>query len=101
MSERRARTARPLGRPRSRHFLRPRIAAELVRAAGLTGDELVLDLGAGSGRLTAELARSARRVVAVELDPGLAAGMRGRGSVHVHQEVHNHARWFGRNTTNL
>jgi 23S rRNA (adenine-N6)-dimethyltransferase len=78
VSERRARTARPLGRPRSRHFLRPRIAAELVRAAGLTGDELVLDLGAGSGRLTAELARSARRVVAVELDPGLAAGLRGR-----------------------
>ncbi len=78
MSERRARTGRPLGRPRSRHFLRPRIAAELVRAAGLTGDELVLDLGAGSGRLTAELARSARRVVAVELDPGLAEALRGR-----------------------
>jgi 23S rRNA (adenine-N6)-dimethyltransferase len=78
VSERRARTARPPGRPRSRHFLRPRIAAELVRTAGLTGDELVLDLGAGSGRLTTELARSARRVVAVELDPGLAARLRGR-----------------------
>jgi 23S rRNA (adenine-N6)-dimethyltransferase len=49
-----------------------------VRAAGLSGDELVLDLGAGSGRLTAEVARVARRVVAVELDSGLAAGLRGR-----------------------
>jgi 23S rRNA (adenine-N6)-dimethyltransferase len=78
VSERRARTARPLGRPRSRHFLRPRVAAELVRAAGLTGDELVLDLGAGSGRLTAELARAARHVLAVELDAGLAARLRGR-----------------------
>jgi 23S rRNA (adenine-N6)-dimethyltransferase len=49
-----------------------------VHAAGLSGDELVLDLGAGSGRLTAELARAARRVIAVELDPGLAARLRGR-----------------------
>jgi 23S rRNA (adenine-N6)-dimethyltransferase len=40
--------------------------------------DLVLDLGAGSGRLTAELARSAGRVVAVELDPRWAAHLRGR-----------------------
>jgi 23S rRNA (adenine-N6)-dimethyltransferase len=38
----------------------------------------VVDLGAGSGRLTAELARSAREVVAVELDPFLAGRLRGR-----------------------
>jgi 23S rRNA (adenine-N6)-dimethyltransferase len=38
----------------------------------------VLDLGAGSGRLTAELARSARRVVAVELDARWAEHLRGR-----------------------
>lgn len=38
----------------------------------------MLDLGAGTGRLTRELAAVARRVVAVELDPGLAAGLRGR-----------------------
>jgi 23S rRNA (adenine-N6)-dimethyltransferase len=37
-----------------------------------------VDLGAGTGRLTSELARSAGRVVAVELDPGLAAGLRDR-----------------------
>jgi len=40
--------------------------------------DLVLDLGAGSGRLTAELARAALRVVAVELDPSLADRLRGR-----------------------
>ena len=38
----------------------------------------MLDLGAGSGRLTAELAQAARRVVAVELDTRLAASLRGR-----------------------
>jgi 23S rRNA (adenine-N6)-dimethyltransferase len=39
---------------------------------------LVVDLGAGTGRLTAELARVAREVVAVELDARLARGLRGR-----------------------
>lgn len=38
--------------------------------------ELVLDLGAGSGRLTAELARSGARVHAIELDPVDAASLR-------------------------
>jgi 23S rRNA (adenine-N6)-dimethyltransferase len=37
-----------------------------------------VDIGAGSGRLTAELAHVARRVVAIELDPRLAAGLRDR-----------------------
>jgi 23S rRNA (adenine-N6)-dimethyltransferase len=50
----------------------------LVRDASLRGDELVLDLGAGSGRLTGALARAAGRVVAVELDPRLARSLRGR-----------------------
>ena len=78
MSERRAPATRRSGRARSQHFLRPAVAAELVRDACITGYDLVLDLGAGTGRLTAELARATRRVVAVELDPRLARGLRGR-----------------------
>jgi 23S rRNA (adenine-N6)-dimethyltransferase len=79
VSERRAPGARPPGRPRSQHFLRTQaLAAELVRDAGVRPDELVLDLGAGGGRLTAELARSARRVLAVELDPRWAEHLGGR-----------------------
>jgi 23S rRNA (adenine-N6)-dimethyltransferase len=78
VSERRARTARRSGRARSQHFLRSRYAAELVRDADLAELDLVVDLGAGGGRLTAELARSVQRVVAVELDPQLAGQLRGR-----------------------
>jgi 23S rRNA (adenine-N6)-dimethyltransferase len=75
---RRAPSARP-SPPRSQHFLRSsRLADELVAAAGIGRDDLVVDIGAGTGRLTAGLARVARRVVAVELDPVLASGLRGR-----------------------
>ena len=78
MSERRARTARRSGRAPSQHFLRRRFAAELVRDARVSRRDLVVDLGAGTGRLTVELSRVARGVVAVELDRELAARLRGR-----------------------
>jgi 23S rRNA (adenine-N6)-dimethyltransferase len=79
VSEPRARGARRPGRQRSQHFLRSRsLAAELVRDAGAGCDELVLDLGAGTGRLTEALSRVARRVVAVELDRRLASSLRER-----------------------
>jgi 23S rRNA (adenine-N6)-dimethyltransferase len=84
VSERRARTARRPRRARSQHFLRRAVAAELVRDARIDPGDLVLDLAAGTGRLTAELARSARRVVAVEIDPWLAERLRGQWpNVHV------------------
>jgi 23S rRNA (adenine-N6)-dimethyltransferase len=76
-----ARRARPARRPaaRSQHFLRTRtLASAIVREAHVGPEDLVLDLGAGSGRLTSALAREARRVVAVELDPRWAAFLRGR-----------------------
>jgi 23S rRNA (adenine-N6)-dimethyltransferase len=73
------RSAPAPARARSQHFLRTRtLAAELVRDAAVGADDLVLDLGAGTGRLTEELARAARRVVAVELDPALARRLTGR-----------------------
>ena len=78
MSGRRARRAQ---RPstRSQHFLRTSaLAAQLVGEACIQPDDLVLDLGAGSGRLTAELAQVARHVLAVELDPAWATALRGR-----------------------
>jgi 23S rRNA (adenine-N6)-dimethyltransferase len=71
-------------RPRSQrgsgqHFLRSsKLAAELVRAAGIERGDLVLDVGAGTGVLTAPLARCCDRVVAVEIDPALGEALRRR-----------------------
>ena len=79
MADRRARRARRTVRAHSQHFLRSQIlAADLVGEADIRPDELVLDLGAGSGRLTAELAAAARQVLAVEIDTDLADRLRGR-----------------------
>jgi 23S rRNA (adenine-N6)-dimethyltransferase len=80
---RRAQARPPL--PRSRHFLRSRsLAAAIVAGADISPRDLVVDIGAGSGRRTAELARVAHRVIAIELEPRLAAGLRGRWpNVHV------------------
>ena len=66
------------GPPRyARHFLASAALADaLVEEAEIGRDDLVLDLGAGRGKLTAPLARRARRVVAVELEPHAASVLR-------------------------
>lgn len=69
---------RGAGRPRSgrwlgQHSLRShKLAASLVGRAGISNSDLVVEIGAGNGTLTMELARRARRVIAVELNPTLA-----------------------------
>ena len=82
MTGRGAKQAPPAsGRARSQHFLRSRrLAAELVHDAEIGACDLVLEIGAGTGRLTSELARVARRVLAVEIDPLLAETLRDRFS---------------------
>jgi 23S rRNA (adenine-N6)-dimethyltransferase len=66
-------------RARSQHFLASReIAARIVRDAGVGPADLVVEIGAGTGVLTAELARRASCVVAIEIDPRLAARLERR-----------------------
>ena len=70
------------------HLLRsPRLALEVVAAAGVARSDLVVEVGAGTGRLTAPLAGAAGRVIAVELDPHLADGLRRRFARDPHVTV--------------
>lgn len=77
MVARGSRATRPASpAPRGQHFLDRRLAAELVRRARIAPHETVLEIGAGTGALTRELARVAKSVLAIEVDPRLAAGLR-------------------------
>lgn len=49
-------------------LVEPAVLDRIVAAADLTPDDVVLEVGPGTGALTERLARRARRVVAVELD---------------------------------
>jgi 23S rRNA (adenine-N6)-dimethyltransferase len=75
-----ARPSAPSGRarPLGRHHLRAADADAIVAATGVRAGELVLDLGAGHGALTAALAAAGARVVAVELDRRALAVLRER-----------------------
>jgi 23S rRNA (adenine-N6)-dimethyltransferase len=78
--ERRSRTARDARRRAyGQNFLASRaLAAQLVRDAGVRADDLVVEIGAGAGILTCELAKRAGSVLAVELDPAFASRLRRR-----------------------
>jgi 16S rRNA (adenine1518-N6/adenine1519-N6)-dimethyltransferase len=55
-----------------------RILARIARAADFTPDDTVIEVGAGSGLLTALLAWRASRLIAVEVDQDLATALRDR-----------------------
>jgi len=60
------------------HPLTDEWADRIVDQAEVSPGELVLDLGAGTGALTAPLLARGARVVAVELHPGRVASLRAR-----------------------
>jgi 23S rRNA (adenine-N6)-dimethyltransferase len=59
----------PRRRPWGWHQLADSWASRIVSAAHIRSGELVLDLGAGEGALTAHLVAAGARVIAVELHP--------------------------------
>lgn len=65
-------------RPWGWHRLDPDWAARLVADAGLARGALVVDVGAGTGAITAALVAAGARVVAVEAHPGRARTLRAR-----------------------
>ena len=65
-------TMRRKRRVLGQHFLNsPRFAERIVRCAAIE-DKVVMEIGAGKGILTRQLAKRAKRIVAVEIDSWLA-----------------------------
>ncbi len=61
----------------SQHFLvNPRLVYELIGHSNLRKSDLVLDIGAGSGVISAALAKRVRRVVAIEAEAQTAKKLR-------------------------
>lgn len=69
-------TAIPL--PGGRRMLTPQMAGRILQALKVTGDDDVLEIGTGSGFLTACLGRLGKRVTSLEIDPALADAARHR-----------------------
>lgn len=83
--------SRPTARERrlGQNFLAdPNILGVIERLAAVTGEDVVLEIGAGLGVLSARLADAARHVHVVEVDRGLEtrlkAALADRGNVSIH-----------------
>jgi 16S rRNA (adenine1518-N6/adenine1519-N6)-dimethyltransferase len=57
------------------HFLEPAWAARLVAAIAPQPEDTFIEIGPGRGELTLPLAHRVRRVIAIEIDRDLAAGL--------------------------
>jgi 16S rRNA (adenine1518-N6/adenine1519-N6)-dimethyltransferase len=60
------------------HFLEPAWQTRVIDACAVTADDLIVEIGPGTGALTVALAARARRVLAIEVDRDLAAGLEAR-----------------------
>lgn len=60
------------GGARGQAMLAPRVEARLLQEAAIQKHEKVLEVGAGSGYLTALIAHFAQRVISLEIEPELA-----------------------------
>lgn len=75
--------------------------AQRLLAGGLGVGAAGAGVGFGLGQLAAGLALMGSSGLALLVGLLLAASMRGGRVTHVRQEVHNHAKWFGRTETRL
>jgi protein-L-isoaspartate(D-aspartate) O-methyltransferase len=66
--------------PHGQHMLRPNVAGRLLQALELSGSERVLEVGSGTGFLTACLAAVSTNVRSLEIFPDLAE--RAKANIH-------------------
>jgi hypothetical protein len=75
--------------------------AQRLAGAGVGAGAAGAGIGWGVGQAAAGIAAVGGSTAVVVMLALWLLARAGRPSVTVRQEVHNHARWFGRNTTNL
>jgi 16S rRNA (adenine1518-N6/adenine1519-N6)-dimethyltransferase len=77
-----------MSRRYGQHFLKDLgIVQRIVEESGVSSDDVILEIGPGRGILTQELAKKARKVVAIEIDRSLAAELKAKnwpGTVEIH-----------------
>ncbi len=69
------------------HRLDDEWADRIVRGSGVGRGDLVLDIGAGTGALTAPLIAAGARVIAFETHPGRADELRARFGSHIGRQL--------------
>src|SRR5436305_3777748 len=69
-------------------FTNPELVASLVQRSSLTADDVVVEIGPGEGIITKELAKVARKVIAIEMDSALAADLKERMKEEPRVEIH-------------
>lgn len=88
--------------PNGARMWAPKMEARVIQELALRPDERVLEIGTGSGYLTALLASEAGEVTSVEIDPAIAADARAKlerhGFANVRVAVGDGARGFGDET---
>ncbi len=65
----------------------PNVTRKIVEAADLQRDDWVVEIGAGLGLMTAQIARRAGRVIAIEIDRGLVRILREELRTYPHVEI--------------
>ncbi|MCX6741166.1 MAG: 16S rRNA (adenine(1518)-N(6)/adenine(1519)-N(6))-dimethyltransferase RsmA [Candidatus Parcubacteria bacterium] len=68
-----ARRMKPLRRRGQNFLINPLIYQQIIKAAELNPDDIVLEIGSGLGHLSELLAQTVKRVLAVEIDKELVA----------------------------
>ncbi|HJP81297.1 MAG TPA: rRNA adenine dimethyltransferase family protein [Candidatus Saccharimonadales bacterium] len=73
----------------SQYFLRsPRLVKELVGHSSISKQDIVYDIGAGSGVISSVLAERSRQVIAVEPEPRMAQKLRANMADHPNVKIY-------------